>query len=115
MPAVAGTAPARSHPTLVLVTLAGTTLAVAMQTALVVPALPRLRDELGTSTEWATWLLTIFMLASAVATPIAARLGDQHGRGRLLLVSLGIFFAGCVGCAASWDIASLIAFRAVQG
>src|SRR5438132_607595 len=62
-----------------------------------------------------TWVLTAFLLVSAVATPVLGKLGDQYGKERLLVVSLALFFVGCVGAAASWNIWTLIAFRAVQG
>src|SRR4051812_31549797 len=82
---------------------------------MIVPALPSLQRDLHTSTAWATWLLTAFLLVSAVATPVLGKLGDQYGKERLLLVSLCVFFVGCVAAIFAWDIWSLIAFRAVQG
>src|SRR4051794_23156072 len=82
---------------------------------MIVPALPSLQRDLHTSTAWATWLLTAFLLVSAVATPVLGKLGDQYGKERFLLVSLCVFFVGCVAAIFAWDIWSLIAFRAVQG
>jgi MFS family permease len=82
---------------------------------MVIPALPVLTHELDTSTTWATWIVTAFMLVSAVATPIVGKLGDQHGKELLLLITLGIFFVGCVAAIFAWDIWSLIAARAIQG
>jgi EmrB/QacA subfamily drug resistance transporter len=90
-------------------------LAYALQQTMVVPALPVLQRDLHTTTAWATWLLTGFLLSASVATPLLGKLGDQHGKERLLLISLGIFLAGCVGAAAARDIWSLIAFRVLQG
>jgi EmrB/QacA subfamily drug resistance transporter len=99
--------------TLGVLTLAGT--AFALQQTMVVPALPVLQRELHTTTTWATWVLTVFLLVASVATPILGKLGDQHGKERLLTISLTIFLAGCVGCAVAWNIWSLVAFRAVAG
>ena len=48
-------------------------------------------------------------------TPILGRLGDQFGKERLLLISLGLFLAGCLAAAFAWNIWSLIAFRVVSG
>jgi predicted MFS family arabinose efflux permease len=81
------------------ITLAGLTIAgiaYALQQTMVVPALPALQRDLHTSTTWVTWLLTGFLLVSAIATPIFGKLGDQYGKERLLLISMGIFFVGCV-------------------
>jgi EmrB/QacA subfamily drug resistance transporter len=99
--------------TLAILTAAGT--AYSLMQTMVVPALPAFREDLHTTNEWATWVLTGFLLVSAVATPVLGKLGDQHGKERFLVVSLALFFVGCVGAAAAWNIWSLIAFRAVQG
>ncbi len=99
--------------TLAILTLAG--IAFALQQTMVIPALPALQRELDTTTVWATWLLTGFLLTASVATPLLGKLGDQYGKKRLLVISLGIFFVGCVGAAAAPNIWVLIAFRMVQG
>jgi EmrB/QacA subfamily drug resistance transporter len=107
--------PERQHHnvTLAILTLAGAFFA--LQQTMVVPALPALQRDLDTTTTWVTWVLTVFLLTASVLTPILGKLGDQHGKERLLTISLLIFLAGCVGCAFAWDIGSLIAFRAVAG
>src|SRR5712692_7891752 len=99
--------------TLAALTLAG--IAYALQQTMVVPALPARQRDLHTSTTWVTWLLTGFLLVSAVATPILGKLGDQHGKERLLLISMSVFFVGCVAAIFAWNIWTLIAARAVQG
>jgi MFS family permease len=81
---------------------------------MVVPALPALEREFDTTTAWATWLLTGFLLSASVATPLLGRLGDQYGKERLLLVSLLIFFAGSVAAVFAPNIAVLIACRGVR-
>jgi EmrB/QacA subfamily drug resistance transporter len=99
--------------TLAILTLAG--IAFALQQTMVIPALPTLQRELHTTTTWVTWVLTVFLLVASVATPILGKLGDQYGKERLLVISLAIFFIGCVGAAAAWNIWVLIGWRAVQG
>ena len=99
--------------TLAALTLAG--IAFAFQQTMVVPALPVLQRELDTTTTWATWVLTVFLLVASVATPIIGKLGDQYGKERLLVISLSVFLLGCIGCALAWNIWSLIACRALAG
>src|SRR5262245_6282033 len=82
---------------------------------MIVPALPSLQHDLDTTTAWVTWLLTAFLLVSAVATPILGKLGDQYGKERFLLLSLVVFFVGCFAAIFAWNIWSLILFRAIQG
>ena len=105
----------RQHYNVTLAILAVACTAFALMQTMVVPALPVLQRSLHTSTTWATWVLTVFLLVASVATPIVGRLGDQYGKERLLAISLLIFLFGCIGCAVAWNIWSLIAFRAIAG
>ncbi len=90
--------------TLAILALAGT--AYALQQTMVIPALPALQRDLHTTT---------LLLVASVSTPILGKLGDQYGKERLLVISLALFFVGCVGAAAAWNIWALIFFRAFQG
>jgi EmrB/QacA subfamily drug resistance transporter len=105
----------RQHYNVTLAALTFAGIAFALQQTMIIPALPTLQRELDTTTTWVTWLLTGFLLSSSIATPLLGRLGDQHGKERLLLVSLGIFFVGCVGAIFAQSIWMLIAFRILQG
>lgn len=90
-------------------------MAYALMQTFLIPALPVLQRELHTSTGWVTWTVTAYLLSGAVATPIISRLGDQFGKKRLMMVSLGVFLLGSIGALAAPNVAVLIAFRAVQG
>ena len=99
--------------TLAVLTLAG--IAFALQQTMVIPALPQLQREFDTTTGWVTWLLTGFLLSASVATPLLSKLGDQYGKERLLLISLGIFCLGSIAAVFAPNIGVLIACRIVQG
>ncbi len=104
----------KSHnATLALLTVAGISFAL-MQT-LVVPALPFFQREFETSPEWTTWLVTSFLVSSSVLTPIIGKLGDAHGKKRMLVISLATFGFASLGAALAPNIGTLIAFRALQG
>ena len=113
MTAAAGVRRQHYNITLAALVLAGT--AYALQQTMVLPALPELQRDLHTTTTWTTWIFTGFLLSSAVLTPLLGKLGDQHGKERLLAISLAVFLVGCIGAAAAWDIWSLIGFRVLQG
>jgi MFS family permease len=83
--------------------------------SLVVPALPALADELGTSSSGAAWIFTIFLVTSCAATPIVGRLGDLHGRKRLLIAMLASVVLGSLMCALATSLPLMLAGRAVQG
>lgn len=105
----------RQHYNITLAALVFAGVAYALQQTLVIPALPALQRDLGTSTTWVTWTLTGFLLVASVATPLLGKLGDQYGKERLLLIALAIFFVGCVGAVVAPNIWVLIVFRAIQG
>lgn len=100
---------------MVLVGLITAAMAFALMQTFLIPALPRLQEDLGTSNTWVTWTVTVYLLTGAVATPLIGRLGDQHGKLRLMLISLAVFFVGSVGAIFAWNVGSLIGFRAIQG
>jgi EmrB/QacA subfamily drug resistance transporter len=107
--------PVRPHYNFTLAILAAAALAYALQQTMVVPALPSLQRDLHTTTTWATWIFTAFLLSASVATPLLGKLGDQYGKERLLAITLVVFLVGCVGAAAAPDISTLIFFRILQG
>ena len=95
-----------------LITAAG---AYALMQTFLIPALPDLQRELGTSATWVTWTVTAYLLSGAVSTPIIGRLGDQYGKKRLMMISLGVFLLGSVGAIFAPNVGVLIIFRVVQG
>jgi EmrB/QacA subfamily drug resistance transporter len=99
--------------TLAILVLAGA--AFSLQQTMVFPSLATFQREFGTTTAWATWVVTAFLVSGAVMTPILGRLGDQYGKARMLQVALTLFVLGCLGASTAWSIWSLIAFRAVAG
>ncbi|GAA0565892.1 MFS transporter [Paractinoplanes ferrugineus] len=90
-------------------------LAFAVLQSLVAPALPVIGKDLGASTEDISWVLTAYLLAASVLTPILGRLGDMVGKRRVLLVVLVILAAGTLVAALAPSLPVLIAARALQG
>ena len=84
----------------------------------VIAALPGFGRDLGAATTEVAWVLTAFMLSSAVTSPIAGKLGDLFGYRRVLVACLLCFTAGTVVAAlglGAHSLGLLIAGRAVQG
>src|SRR6266550_1706244 len=101
----------------VLIILPGLLLAImlAMLDQLVVStALPRIVGDLGGVTHLA-WVVTAYVLASTVTTPLYGKLGDLYGRKRLLMIAIVIFLIGSALSGLSHTMDQLIAFRALQG
>jgi MFS family permease len=84
------------------------------QTA-VLPATPTIEHALGTSETLSAWLVSGYLIAASIASPLFGKLGDRFGRRRLLLIALVVYMAGAVGAALAPSIGVLIVFRALQG
>jgi MFS family permease len=98
-----------------LIVLALAALDLGLEAGIVVPALPVLAEHYDASLVGVSWLVTGFLLASALATPLIGRLGDIYGKRRMLVLSLGAFALGSLLCAVTDSIAVAIAGRVIQG
>jgi EmrB/QacA subfamily drug resistance transporter len=99
------------------VALAGVLLVIflfAIDATIVGTAMPTVVARLG-GLELYSWVFAIYMLASALATPIFGKLADLYGCRRLMLFGIFLFTAGSVLCGLSGTMLQLVGFRALQG
>src|SRR5262245_66484816 len=108
-------AAARSNPSVTLAVLSVAGLAYAVLSSSIVPALPTIQHSLGASETGVTWLLTGYLLSASVGTAILGRLGDLHGKERVLLFTLGLLAIGTLLAALSHSLEVLIVARVIQG
>lgn len=94
---------------LMIVTLIGS-----LEQTIVATALPTIVGDLG-GLEHLSWVVTSYLLALTVATPLYGKLGDQYGRKPVLQSALVIFLVGSVLCGLAQSMTQLIAFRVIQG
>jgi len=78
-------------------------------------ALPHMQASLSATQDTINWVLTSYIVASAIALPISGWLADRVGRKRLLLISVVLFTAASVLCATATSLAEMVFFRALQG
>ena len=74
-------------------------------------SLPRVARDLGTSDDSVTWVLAAPLLAFAIITPIAGKLGDLHGHRRTYLGSFVLGGILALLTSLSWNVGSLIFMR----
>jgi EmrB/QacA subfamily drug resistance transporter len=116
---MAGTGDALQAPSHreVMVAFSGLLLALllaALDGTIVATALPTIVGELG-GLSHLSWVVTAYLLAQTVVTPLYGKFGDLYGRKRVLQVAIVVFLAGSALCGAARSLAQLILFRAVQG
>jgi len=78
-------------------------------------AIPRLQSAFGADIHSVQWVLTAYILAQGVATPMAAYFADTLGIKRFYMFSLAAFTVGSALCGLAWSLPILIIFRVLQG
>ncbi len=111
-----GALPGLSHRAVLLIIgalMLGMLLAALDQT-IVSTALPTIVGDLKGGSHIA-WVITAYLLATTVSTPLWGKLGDQYGRKIFFQAAIVIFLVGSVLSGLSHSMIELIAFRAIQG
>jgi MFS family permease len=90
-------------------------LVASMNTSLVNVTLPAISDSLDAGLSTVQWVLVSYLLAVTIAIFPAGRLGDLHGRARLLWAGTGLFAVGSIACALAPDVHWLVGARVLQG
>jgi EmrB/QacA subfamily drug resistance transporter len=86
----------------------------ALDSTIVSTALPTIVGELG-GLQHLAWVVTGYLLAQTIVTPVYGKLGDLYGRKIVLQSAIVLFLAGSALCGLSRSMTQLILFRAVQG
>ncbi|MEO6198445.1 MAG: DHA2 family efflux MFS transporter permease subunit [Sphingomicrobium sp.] len=101
----------------VIVTI-GVMMAVLLQvldTTIANVALPHMQASLSATQDSVNWVLTSYIVASAIALPISGWMADRVGRKRLLLMSIVGFTITSLMCATATSLGQMVAYRALQG
>lgn len=87
----------------------------ALDASIISIALPKLEEAFHTTMNRIEWVSLIYLLALAGCVVAFGRLSDLIGRRPMYTMGFGVFIAGSALCGASWNLASLLAFRVLQG
>ena len=109
-------AASESQPQLLVIFLAlGLVLLLAaLDQTIVATALPTIVSEIG-GVSHLSWIVTAYLLATTIVTPLYGKLGDLFGRKLILQTAVTIFLAGSALCGLAQNLLSLIVFRFIQG
>lgn len=78
-------------------------------------ALPAMTGDLGATVDSITWVLTSYIVAAAIMTPVTGWLADRFGRKQLFIGTLIGFTLSSLACGLAWDLSSMVGFRLIQG
>ena len=100
-----------------LVTLAvmSATLIQVLDTTIVNVALPHMAGNLGATTDQISWVLTSYLVSSAIVMPLTGYFADTLGRKRFMLASITGFVIASALCGIATSLAEIVAFRLLQG
>ena len=86
----------------------------ALDQTIVSTALPTIVGDLG-GLSHLSWVVTAYLLAATISTPLYGKLGDMRGRKGVFMAAILIFLAGSMLAGLSQSMGQLIGFRALQG
>jgi EmrB/QacA subfamily drug resistance transporter len=101
-------------PLAILLALALGVLLAALDQTIVATALPTVAGDLGGLNQLA-WVVTAYLVAETVSTPLYGKLGDVIGRKRVLIAAIVLFVTGSALSGLSGSMLELVLFRALQG
>lgn len=87
----------------------------ALLQSLVAPAIPDIQHTLHASVNAASWVLTAYLVSASVATPLIGRLGDMHGKERLLVIVLVVLCLATTVSALAASLTVMLVGRMLQG
>ena len=104
-----------THRGLAMVVVMTGVLITAVDTTIVVLALPTIERDLRVALASVIWVVIGYLLVITVLATQVGRLGDMFGRVRMYEAGFAVFVLGSLLCALSWNEGSIIGFRILQG
>ena len=119
-PAAPASAPEHRVPTggerlMIVLAVMSATLIQVLDTTIVNVALPHMQGQLGATTEQISWVLTSYLVSSAIVMPLTGYFADTLGRKRFLLISIAGFVAASALCGIAQNLFQIVLFRLLQG
>ncbi|WP_052071944.1 MDR family MFS transporter [Sphingopyxis sp. MWB1] len=100
---------------LLTVAVMGASIMQILDTTIANVAIPHMQSSLGATSETVNWVLTSYIIATAMAMPITGWLADRIGRRQLFLGAIVGFILASMACGAAQNLEEMVAFRFLQG
>ncbi|MCK5745999.1 MAG: DHA2 family efflux MFS transporter permease subunit, partial [Oricola sp.] len=103
------------HRGLITIAIMLATIMQVLDTTIANVALPSMTGDLGASRDTITWVLTSYIVAAAIMTPVTGWLSDRLGPRELFLTTIVGFTVTSMACGLSWNLEIMVVFRLLQG
>jgi DHA2 family multidrug resistance protein len=103
------------NPYLVALTVTLATFMEVLDSSIANVSLPHIAGSLGATYEEATWILTSYLVSSAIVLPVSGWLSTKIGRKRFYMICVGLFTGCSFLCGIAPSLPFLIAARVLQG
>ena len=103
------------HRGLITVSIMLATIMQVLDTTIANVALPSMTGDLGASRDTINWVLTSYIVAAAIMTPMTGWMSDRFGRKQVFVTSVVGFVVASMACGLSWSLTSMVGFRILQG
>jgi len=104
-----------AHRGLITISVMAAMIMVILDTTIANVALPHMQASLGAASDTITWVLTSYIVAQAIATPITGWLSDNIGRKRLFAICVAGFVIASALCGTALSLGEMVLFRVFQG
>jgi len=78
-------------------------------------ALPHIQGSVSAAQDQITWVLTSYIIATAIMTPLSGWLSEKIGRKRMLMLSIAGFTGASMLCGIATSLPEIVAYRLLQG
>ena len=103
------------HHGLITLSLMLATIMQVLDTTIANVALPSMRADLGASSDTINWVLTSYIVASAIVTPLSGWMSERYGRKEIFVASVAGFIVTSMLCGIAWSLDTMVFFRMAQG
>jgi DHA2 family multidrug resistance protein len=105
----------RGNQTLIVISIMLATIMQALDTTIANVALPHMQGSLSATQDQISWVLTSYIVAAAIMTPLSGFLATRLGRKKLLLASIAGFTVTSILCGMAMSLPQIVLFRLMQG
>jgi len=112
-PAAAPLAPAQK--TLIMASIMTAVTLSAIDATIATVALPHMQGSLSAGQDQITWVLTSYIIAQTLATPLVSWIAERVGRKNLLMICVASFTLASMACGVAANLPQMVAFRIIQG